>query len=150
MSGRAASRSALLNALFSEDEKDEASEKKAAGKRVFKKDEATQFSSTARTSDHEVMLREVRALPQKRRSLLLSISDRLIGLDENESTNENLSNQFEESDTNKIPSSGSIGVVLNFTNEPNRNVNNLTSKEDNNGIGDGQHLLKTEQGREQN
>lgn len=118
--------SQFIDILFSADVKREASENKAAMKKIAKKDEVS-ISSTAKTCDHEVLLKEVRALPQeRRRSLLLSTIDRLIGLDENETTNEKLSNRSEETDSTKIESNGSISSVLNFTNECNKNAHDAT------------------------
>ncbi|KAL9983319.1 hypothetical protein ACROYT_G005468 [Oculina patagonica] len=129
----------FIDALFSFDEKYGGSKNMAEGKRISKIDEAS-FLSKARTGDNEDMLKEVRALPQeRRRSLLLGIIDKLIGLDDNEFMNEqskNLSNKSEETDSTE--SSGYLGVVLSFTNEFNKNVNNVTSKKEKNGTGDGQ------------
>lgn len=103
--------------MFYADEEAEASENKAAEEWISKIEEAS-FSSKARTGDHEVLVREVSALPQeRRRSLLSSILDRLIKLDVNESTNENW-------------------------------FNCLTSKKKENGIGDGQHLSTAQKGSE--
>ncbi|XP_078358319.1 uncharacterized protein LOC144643058 isoform X2 [Oculina patagonica] len=133
--------SRFICALFSDDKDDEietnqASEEKSAGKATSNTNEAS-FSSTARTCDHEVLVKEVRALPQERkRSLLSTIIERLTGLDENDASNKMLANPSEETD------SGLVAVVLNFTNEANKNVNNVTCKE--NGIGNRMHLSKAQ------
>lgn len=129
--------SRFICALFSVDKDEEietnqAFEEKTAGKASSKTDEAS-FSSTARTCDHEVLVKEVRALPQERkRSLLSTIIERLTGLDTNDATKKMLANRSEVID------SGSVGVVLNFTNE----LNNVTCKE--NGIGNSIHLSKAQ------
>ena len=132
----------LIDVLFSADVKDEASEDKAAMKKIAKKDELS-FSSTAKICDHEVLLKEVRPLPQeRRRSLLLNIMDRSrpIGLDETETTNENLSNPSKETDSSKIAPNGSISLMLNFTNECNKNAHDATCNN--------LHLLKKQKNSE--
>lgn len=138
----------FIDVLFSADEENQVSENKAAGERISKMDEAS-LSSRARTGDHEVMLREVSALPkERRRSLLSSIIDRLIGLEVNESTNENLSNHSEETDSTEITSGGFVDEKLNVNNESNGNINFLTSKKKENAIGNGQHSSTAKEGAE--
>ncbi len=155
----------FIDALFSEDEdhKKEANENSPNATNAISEPVSSyleeEMSLKPETGTHvdEEMFKVVKRLPRERkRSLIMSIFDRLVGFDNYDVMNAKLSNRPEEANSSDVMknyegltvvkvSNYPDGIVINHLHESSDNVYSLTPSEESKSISNGRRLLKTQQ-----